>query len=198
MKRLAWPMLVTLCLVFSFGDQCPKLTDIGLVDLPETFQETNMWCWAASMEAVLDVYDVDVQQCVEANWLFSRNDCCNSPTPGACVAGASGTDQKNVLDHWGLDSTLVWSSRSWAQLKSELKAPRPMNMGWSWCGGGGHSLDIYGFSEFDDGTQNVAYMDPWPGEGYNSADYDWVVGGCGPGDPGDHSWYRTLYDIKEK
>jgi hypothetical protein len=69
-------------------------------------------------------------------------------------------------------------------------------MGWAWCSGWGHSLNIYGFSEVKNGTvkYNVNYMDPWYGEGYNIASYDWVVGDC----PGDHEWYRTLYDIREQ
>ena len=28
-----------------------------------------------------------VDQCDEANKRFGRTDCCNSPTPGACVIG---------------------------------------------------------------------------------------------------------------
>ncbi len=196
MKKYKNLFLAILLFMLMSAGICPKILDMGVVDLPEVEQETNMWCWAASMEAVLDVFGIDVSQCEEANWLFSRTDCCSPVVPGDCIHGARGGEQKAVLDHWGLASTLVYSTITWSQLKTEIKASRPINMGWSWCTLGGHSLDIYGFSEVKDGTvkYNVWYMDPWYGEGYNVAEYSWVVGGC----PGDHTWYRTIYNIHKK
>ncbi len=167
-----------------------NLRDLGLVAVPEVEQEKTNWCWAASMQAVLDVYGTTVTQCQEANWLFSRSDCCSL---GTCNSGTFPEDQVDILDHWGLSSTLDYSTLTWNQLKAEIDAGRPVSIGFSWCSGGGHSLVIYGFSEVDGTpvTQNVGYMDPWFGEGYNVAEYDWVVGGC----PGDHNWYRTIYNI---
>ena len=167
-----------------------KVHLLGLVAVPEVEQEKTNWCWAASMQAVLDVYGTTVTQCQEANWLFSHSDCCN---PGNCNWSTSPEQQRDILDHWGLSSTLTYSTLTWNQLKTEIDAGRPVSIGFSWCSGGGHSLVIYAFSEVDGTpvTHNVGYMDPWFGEGYNVAEYDWVVGGC----PGDHNWYRTIYNI---
>ena len=50
-------------------------------------QLTNMWCWAASAEMVMKYEGHDVPQCKQANHEFGRTDCCNNPTPGACVQG---------------------------------------------------------------------------------------------------------------
>ncbi len=189
MKNLKNHFLTALSIILIFIAGC-NLLDLGLVGVPEIEQEKSNWCWAASMQAVLEVYGTNVTQCQEANWLFGHNDCCNA---GNCNWATSGQQQQDVLDHWGLTSTLIQNTLTWNQLKTEIDAGRPINIGFSWCGGGGHSLNIYGFSEVD-GTpvkHNVGYMDPWFGEGYNVAEYDWVVGGC----PGDHTWYRTLYDI---
>lgn len=196
MRKYQALSMVLLLFLIVFTCNCPRVLDSASVNLPEVEQQTNMRCWAASMEAVMAVFNISVTQCAEANWLFSRTDCCGSPIPADCIHGASGGDQRDVLDHWGLASTLVNSTVSWSQLKTEIKAGRPINMGWSWCAGGGHSLDIYGFSEVQNGTvkYNVWYMDPWYGEGYNVAEYNWVVGSC----PGDHTWYRTLYNIHLK
>lgn len=195
MKKHKILVFTILLLMLTFSAKCPEILDIGMVPMPVVEQETNMWCWAASMQSTLAVFDIDVSQCEEANWLFGYNDCCSS-TPGHCIRGASGAQQKSVLDHWGLASTLVNSTISWNQLKTEIKAGRPINMGWSWCGGGGHSLNIYGFSEVKNAIikYNVAYIDPWPGEGANTAVHSWVVGGC----PDDHTWYRTLYNIHKE
>lgn len=198
MKKLRYVVLVVLVFLLFNAGQCPKILDIGFVPMQEVEQETNSWCWAASMQAILAMFEINVNQCEEVNWAYDRNDCCNNPTPNDCIRGADGDTQQQVLDHWGLDSNLVFNHLTWSQIKTEIKAGRPINMGWLWCCTycGGHSLNIYGFSEVKNGTvkYNVMYMDPWPGEGYNTASYDWVVGSC----PGDHEWYRTLYDIHEK
>lgn len=196
MKNAKYFFYVFLLLFCFYAGQCPKVLDSGTVSMQETFQETNMWCWAASMQTILALYAIDVEQCEEANWLFGLSDCCSNPVPTYCVMGTSGSQQRNVLDHWGCNSKLVSNNLSWIELKTEIKEGRPINMGWLWCTSGGHSLNIYGFSEVKNGTikYNVMYMDPWPGEGFNTADYDWVVGGC----PGDHTWYRTLYEINRR
>ncbi len=190
MKKYKYLLLATLVFMLMFGGKCPKILDIGLVAIPEVEQEKTNWCWAASMQAILDESGTTVTQCELANWLFSRTDCCN---PGNCNSTTSPEQQRDILNHWGLTNTLVYNTLSWNQLKTEIKAGRPISIGFSWCTWGGHSLVIYGFSEVKNGTvtYNVAYMDPAPGEGYNVADYSWVVGGC----PGDHTWYRTIYNI---
>lgn len=195
MKKYKIFVFSLLVFLLTFYGSCPKILDIGSVPLPEVEQETDYWCWAGSMQAIFSVFSKNVSQCVQANWLFGHNDCCNSTVPSHCIRGATGSQQLNVLKHWGLDGILVSTTITWAQLKAEIDAGRPINMGWSWCSGGGHSLDIYGFSEIENGTitRNVWYMDPWHGEGYNVAEYSWVVGGC----PGDHRWYRTIYNIHE-
>ena len=190
MKKFRNILMAVIVFLLASNGQCPKIQDIGTVSIPETEQEKTNWCWAASMQAVLDAYGTTVTQCQLANWLFSRADCCN---PGTCNSGTSPEQQQDILDHWGLNSTLVYSTLTWNQLKTEIKASRPVSIGFSWCGGGGHSMVIYGFSEVKNGSvkYNVSYLDPWFGEGFNVAEYDWMVGGC----PGDHTWYRTLYNI---
>jgi hypothetical protein len=189
MKKKMIRYLVALGIILIYSVGC-NLIDLGIVGVPEVEQEKTNWCWAASMQSILAVYGTSVSQCDEANWLLSSNKCCNA---GACDTTANGQRQLDVLNHWGLAGTLVPTTLTWEQLKTEIDAGRPVNIGFSWCSGGGHSLVIYGFSEVDGTpvTHNVGYMDPWFGEGYTVAEYDWVVGGC----PGDHTWYRTIYNI---
>jgi len=135
-------------------------------------------------------------QCEQVHWLFNLSDCCSDPTPFHCDESATASQQKRVLDHWGFDSVLITSSLSWDDLKKEIKAGRPINIGWQWCTIGGHSLNIYGFKQVKNSSieQNVMYMDPAKGQGYNVADYDWLIGQC----PGLHTWYRTLYNIRKR
>jgi hypothetical protein len=190
MKKLKIHFLAALGIIMVCCASC-TLTDAGLVPVPEIEQEKSNWCWAASMQAILEVYSTSVTQCQEANWLFSRSDCC---LPGFCNSTTSPGQQQDILDNWGLSSELDYTSLTWNELITEIDADRPVSIGFEWCTGGGHSLVIAGFCELDGtpSTQLVLYMDPWFGEGYNLADYDWVVGGC----PDDHEWYRTIYEIQ--
>lgn len=189
MKKCKIPEIALFGLLVLLVPGC-NLTDAGLAAVEEIEQEKTNWCWAACMQSILDYNGTTVSQCEEANWLFSSNNCCNL---NACNSGATPGEQQDVLDHWGLSSDLDYSTLTWNELKNEIDAGQPVSIGFSWCTTGGHSLIIAGFCETG-GTspsQLVLYMDPWFGEGYNLATYDWVVGGC----PGDHEWYRTIYNI---
>ena len=58
----------------------------GFVPATLYWQETDEWCWAASGETVMNyVGPREVPQCYQANQELGRTDCCNCPTPGACV-----------------------------------------------------------------------------------------------------------------
>jgi len=73
--------------LFALSSCCKPLMS---ETLPVTLisQETSMWCWAASGEMTAEyIAGGNVQQCVEANARFGRTDCCNSPTPTACIEG---------------------------------------------------------------------------------------------------------------
>ena len=68
---------------------CCNPGNIGSVPVTLNAQQTGMWCWAASGQMTMNFLHSasNVQQCDEANKRFGRNDCCNSPTPNACVVG---------------------------------------------------------------------------------------------------------------
>ena len=55
-------------------------------------QETNMWCWAASGQMVMQFLGKNVDQCDEANKRFGLITCCDAPTAAACVL-----DRKSVV-----------------------------------------------------------------------------------------------------
>src|SRR5947208_596385 len=68
---------------------CCNPANIGSQPVSLSGQQTGMWCWAASGQMTMNFVHAAsaVQQCDEVNKRFGRNDCCNSPTPGACVNG---------------------------------------------------------------------------------------------------------------
>ena len=71
----------------AFMAGCCNPGMIGAQPVTLKAQETNMWCWAASGEMVMDFLGTNVTQCDQANKRFGRNDCCNTPTPNACING---------------------------------------------------------------------------------------------------------------
>src|SRR6476659_5029294 len=76
---------VLLCIGLA-GCACTP-TESESLAVPLHAQQTSMWCWAASGQMVMNFLGGSVVQCDEANKEFSRIDCCNNPTPGACVQG---------------------------------------------------------------------------------------------------------------
>jgi hypothetical protein len=112
-------------------------------------QETSMWCWAASGEMTAEyIGGGNVQQCAEANRRFGRNDCCNSPTPAACVVGG-------WPDQLYTAAGLTWDRTTDAALDlgvlkrqiSQRKycAKKPFAFTWHWNTGGGHMMVARGF-----------------------------------------------------
>ena len=75
-------------LVAAFAAACCNPPDsIGAVAVALNPQQTSMWCWAASGQMVMGALGTTVTQCDEANRRFGRTDCCNNPTPAACING---------------------------------------------------------------------------------------------------------------
>jgi hypothetical protein len=121
-------------------------------------QETNMWCWAASGEMVMDFLGTDVTQCDEANKRFGMTTCCNNPIPGACVQG--GWPQ---FDQYGFtNKTTSNKALTWAEVQEQVHCKKkPFAFSWHWDGGGGHMMAVSGYATID-GTKYVRVLDPWP------------------------------------
>lgn len=131
-------------------------------------QKTNMWCWATGFNMAAGFKGTVVAQCDQANHRFGRNDCCNNPTPVACVQG--GWPEHNwanfnvVETPWGVALTFD-------QLKQEIIAERPVTFAWGWTGGGGHIMVARGYRS--DATGNWVYInDPWP---VNAGESRWIT-----------------------
>lgn len=104
--------------------------------------QTN-WCWAATSVSVSRFYWTGSAwtQCQVASSELGRTDCCNSPVPSPC----------NVP--WYLDRALTRTNNfvsltgqlTFAQVKAEIDAGRPVGARVGWSGGGGHFMVIYGY-----------------------------------------------------
>jgi len=129
-------------------------------------QLTDQWCWAASGQMVMDYEGTSVSQCAQANQKFGMSDCCNSPTPSACVK--PGFPQ---FQHWGFNSqqTASGTALTLAQLTSQFDLAQPVAYTWRWTSGGGHMMVARGV---DTGTNMVYINNPAPP---NQGDTKWIT-----------------------
>lgn len=180
----------------------PKTTALNVTLRP---QQTDMWCWAASAQMVMEYLGKSVAQCTQANNEFNRSDCCNTPTPAACISG--GWPQFNI---YGFSfQTTQNAALPWPTLQAQLSPPKlhmttlkvnnlchftPFTFTWHWVGGGGHMMVATGYTTNSGGNQYVFVNNPWaPGVGSTQTIlYDVYVAL-----PGDHTHWNDYYDVKK-
>lgn len=143
-----------------------------LLDVPGIEQEQSNWCWAASAQATLEYYGQNVAQCEIVNWGWGRTDCCAKPSSSDCdkggyVGSTPNNPGKDVLGHWGVNSTYVGSALPQATVVSEIDSGRPIEIIWtlSLCPlaicDGAHALVVLGYAM---NGQYLDYLDPTDGE----------------------------------
>jgi len=151
-------------------------------------QQTDMWCWATSGQMIMGFGGTNVTQCSEANAYLLRNDCCTSPTPAACIKGGwPEYDRWNYFFVW----TPWGNALTFAQLRAEIDAGRPVGFAWGWTGGGGHYMVANGYKVDSAGTQWVWKNDPWP---VNVGAGSWITYADFVGNA-DHATWENDYTI---
>jgi len=173
----------------------------GTSTLPVTLraQKTGMWCWAASGQMVMEYLGHFVEQCVQANNRLGRTDCCQNPTPNACVVGGW-----PEFDKYGFKfQRTSGKPLSWDRLRRQLAAKSqtnpcdstPFAFSWRWIDGGGHMMVATGYlTSSVDGRNYVSINDPWePNIGATRTIlydvYDEL--------PGNHTHWDDFYDVKK-
>ena len=108
-------------------------------------QTESNWCWAATSNSVSHFYwfRSTWTQCKIVNAELGRTDACTMPAP-------SGANVPWYLDK-ALDRTQNFVSihagtATFAQIRAEIDAGRPIGARIGWSGGGGHFMAIYGYS----------------------------------------------------
>lgn len=145
-------------------------------------QQTN-WCWAAVSTSVALFYDPASSwtQCAVANGELGRNDCCGTGASGPCnVYGFLGSSLTRVghFDH------STGSSSTFATVRTEINAGRPLGVRTAWSGGGAHFLCIIGYRVFE---EMLAVDDPW----YGKSDVDYAT--FGSSYQGSGSWTHSYF-----
>jgi MYXO-CTERM domain-containing protein len=168
----------------------PRILNVQL-----TVQEQDQWCWAATSHSVLTYYGTAKQQCEIAEYARTHNTaydrdfgtvaCCTDTTKGCndwnYLSGNPGSIQGIIKGLGGADSIAYQVALSQQDAWDEIDSGFPFFIRWGWDSGGGHFVVGYGY----DGS-TLYYMNPWPGEGLEFADYAWVVRGD------THTWTHSL------
>jgi hypothetical protein len=180
-----------------------------VLPVPMKPQQSNSWCWAASGQMIFDYVGgtVNLRQCDEANHEFLRTDCCGTQactSDASCPAGqvCGDTCMPASCNQGGHTEFTPWDFTaqntscaflSFAQLKAEIDANRPVEFAWSegcanptssscfaLCGNsltGGHVLVAVGYNDDPKLGQFVYVNDPWPpkkGAQYWLSYSDWI------------------------
>jgi len=164
-----------------------------VIGLPTTIQQQNQWCWSASSNCILTHYGVTTTQCqiaeytrTAATWHnFGMQNCCTTATAGCnywnYMWGSSGSIE-DILSHFGsISVSNVSNYIPFSTIQTEINNNRPFVIRWGWYSGGGHFIVGEGY----DASNNVYYMNPWPGEGSKVGTYNWVV------NDSVHQWTHT-------
>ena len=163
-----------------------------ILDVKETIQEQDQWCWAGVSACILDFYGETTEQCEIAEYArtvitwhdFGSVNCCDDPSKGCNYWNYNyGNDGsiKDILTHFAEISNYGQaSSLSTAEITQNLSEDKPFVIRWGWTSGGGHFLVGHGIKD-----NTIYYMDPWFGEGLKFAAYDWVI------NDGSHDWTHT-------
>jgi hypothetical protein len=140
------------------GVQQPAAPPNATLNVTLRPQLTNMWCWAASGQMVMEFLGRNIPQCTQANARFGLANCCGSSTPSPCVKGGWPEFYK-----WGFTSQHTNSTAlTDAQLRDQIGVKKkPVAFSWAWTGGGGHMMVVVGYSTAG-GQSYVSINDPWP------------------------------------
>jgi len=182
---------IFICLfIFCFYSELNSQT---ILNIPTVIQEQNQWCWAGSTKSVMDYYGTSYQQCQIAEFTrtvavwhnFGASDCCVNPSAGCNYWnynwGNAGSMEDILNTMASISSYGSGNSLSMSQVTTEISAGRPFIIRWGWTSGGGHFIVGKGF----DVSNNIYYMNPWPGEGAKVSTYSWML------NDGNHTWTHT-------
>lgn len=177
--------------LLSTQNQAVSLRKQKILQVPLAAQESDMWCWAACTQMILEFMGEQVPQCKQVNLSLELSNCCNSPTPDDC--DESGWPE---FYRYGFSSDSVDAPLSWQQLKTEIDNNRPIAFSWAWKQGGGHMMVAVGYAE----PHWVYVNNPWPPSGdstrhegdHQIITYSEYVRSA------DHDHYRDYYNIRPK
>lgn len=156
------------------------------LNVPQIAQEQTQWCWAACADMVLHYYgNTGIRQCELANWLFGLPGCCSNPSSSLCNRPCQVADVSRVFMNYGVRSSGGNGTVSFSTLQFELNGDRPVEVAYSWNGGGGHVAIVRGWDQNSTGpflrvndpaygSGGVYYSDLLTAYGLGTWFYTWI------------------------
>ncbi len=167
----------------------PPTANAGKVlSITRVAQQTNVWCWVATSEMVLNYYDRPTGQCVMlSNW-YQANCCWN---PGLCQSGGTLEQIRTNLRYFGgLQASIAPRRLTLAEIKTEIDGGRPIIIAYS-SFQAGHVVVIFGYSGNNLHIYDPLYYNP------GRADQAFVVPyGQSFSYGGAQTWTHSIYQIK--
>jgi hypothetical protein len=181
--------------VLSNGTALPKKASLNVRLVG---QETELWCWAASTEMIVEFLDPaqDVKQCDEASNQDPPKLCCGATMEDGCINGGWPDFGRYKFNATRTSSQAL----PWDTICEQIARKKaPIAFSWKWTGGGGHMMVIVGYSLVGDQKYLTVY-DPLPpteggaagGHLISAMTYEQYV------QSDDHTHWDDFYDIKKQ
>lgn len=154
-----------------------------VLDFPLSTQEHDQWCWAGATQSIFHYYNLPITQSEIALYGTEGSNTWNYLWGYGELPTRRGIDM--ILNNFaGLQSVFGEQVNAipLSQVIAEIDSLQPFVTRIGWYSGGGHFIDCYGYNQ-----NNLYLMDPWPGNGFTIADYNWYVSGAP-----DFSWTHSL------
>jgi hypothetical protein len=121
------------------------------------------WCWAATSTSVAKFYSAATTwtQCKVACAEKSLSTCCNTPVPSPCNTYGTLDTSLTTVGHF--NKWEAAGSTTFAKVKAEILAGRPIGARTAWSGGGAHFVAIYGYQDYGS-SQYLMVDDPISGK----------------------------------
>jgi hypothetical protein len=208
------PSVFMLCILALIG--LPMLAipacaqPMAIVNVPLIPQQTNVWCWAASGEMVMQYFGTSVPQCEQATYQFGggkiKANCCKHPTPKQCISGG-----QVEISHYGFTYQQLGGP---AQLLHKQIEDQSANRHEPWlinpyclnskkCGNWGHvTVGVGYWATFGDSREwsplfFIFINDPWPPNvgSFYMENYPTYRDGCWWGNGACPNGYAEGWDI---
>lgn len=133
-------------------------------------QKNSQWCWAASIQMVLNYYGVNISQEQIVARTYGVDSYGNLPnwagTFQAITANLNNWNVDNFGRQYSVGASLNWGAPTPAILLQELSQGRPVIVGYKSGANSGHAVVItaVSYAQSPNGPiiQSIVVRDPWP------------------------------------
>lgn len=163
-------------------------------------QNNSQWCWAASIQMVLNYYGVNIQQEQIVARTYGTDYNGNLPNWSGSLEvihqNLNNWSMDNRGDSYSVSASMGWKAPNPTYLIQELSAGRPIIIGYQ-TGQGGHAVVITAASYIPTASgpyiQSIVVRDPWPSQENRATNGRLEYAGADLANRIDAHWYVRVY-----